>query len=93
MSLAHGGGAIFTSGRLLCTHAYVVTTRVDPRESHSLSWLLAQDVQDVDKLKEFQKYGPVEHFFFPHFLAGSALIWPKSEEKSVELVRGSFVPE
>ena len=53
MSLAHGGGAIFTSGRLLCTHAYVVTTRVDPRESHSLSWLLAQDVQDVDKLKEF----------------------------------------
>ena len=55
MSLAHGGGAIFTSGRLLCTHAYVVTTRVDPRESHSLSWLLAQDVQDVDKLKEFLK--------------------------------------
>ena len=55
MSLAHGGGAIFTSGRLLCTHAYVVTTRVDPRESHSLSWLLAQDVQDVDKLREFFK--------------------------------------
>ena len=29
--------------------------------------------------------------FFPHFLAGSVLIWTKSEEKSVQLVRGSFI--
>jgi hypothetical protein len=35
---------------------------------------------------------PVEHFF-PHFLAGLALIRPKSEEKSVQLLRGSFLPK
>ena len=64
MSLAHGGGAIFTSGRLLCTHAYVVTTRVDPRESHSISWLLAQDVQDVDKLKEFLFSNPNKSMYY-----------------------------
>ena len=32
---------------------------------------------------------PVE-YFFPYFLAGLA---PKSEEKSVQLVRGSFLPK
>ena len=33
---------------------------------------------------------PVERFF-PQFLARLVLIWPKSEDKSVQLVRGSFV--
>ena len=37
-----------------------------------------------------EPFEPVEHFS-PHFR--SALIWEKSEEKSVQLVRGSFVPK
>ena len=32
---------------------------------------------------------PVEHFF-PPFFSRSALIWKKTGEKSVQLVRGSF---
>ena len=34
---------------------------------------------------------PVEHFF-PHFLTGHTANQSKSEEKSVQLFRGSFVP-
>ena len=41
----------------------------------------------------FNKNEPMtsEHFF-PHFLSGLVLIWTKSEDKNVQLVRGQFVP-